>query len=254
VDYINSLFSLSGKRAIVTGSKRGLGKAMARALHFSGAKVIAIDKLDILDEPYESYKCNIENKKDIEKFIKHCNKKYDTIDILINNAGVGFAHNILEYPLEDWDKTYKVNLLAPFLITQGLAPLMIKNNKGSIINITSLNAEMAFPNNPAYPATKGGLKMLSKAFAYELAKNNIRVNNIGPGYFKTEFHKQDGRIEKLNWEDSIILRERSEKTLLGRWGEPEDIAGLVVFLCSDSSSYITGQDIYVDGGWLTKGL
>jgi NAD(P)-dependent dehydrogenase (short-subunit alcohol dehydrogenase family) len=113
---------------------------------------------------------------------------------------------------------------------------------------------MAFPNNPAYPATKGGLKMLSKAFAYELAKNNIRVNNIGPGYFKTEFHKQDGRIEKLNWEDSIILRERSEKTLLGRWGEPEDIAGLVVFLCSDSSSYITGQDIYVDGGWLTKGL
>lgn len=254
MDYINNLFSLSGKRAIVTGSKRGLGRTMARALHFSGAEVLAVDKLDILDEPYESYKCNIENKKDIEKLIEYCNKKYDTIDILINNAGVGFAHNILEYPLEDWDKTYKVNLLAPFLLTQGLAPLMIKNGKGSIINITSLNAEVAFPNNPAYPATKGGLKMLSKAFAYELAKHNIRVNNIGPGYFKTEFHKQDGRIEKLNWEDSVILKERSKKTLLGRWGEPEDIAGLAVFLCSDSSSYITGQDIYVDGGWLTKGL
>ena len=113
---------------------------------------------------------------------------------------------------------------------------------------------MAFPNNPAYPATKGGLKMMAKSFALELGKHDIRVNNIGPGYFKTEFHKQDGRIKKLNWEDSIILKERSMKTVLGRWGEPQDIVGLAVFLCSDSSSYITGQDIYVDGGWLIKGL
>ena len=147
-----------------------------------------------------------------------------------------------------------VNLRAPFLLMQGLSPLMIENGKGSIINITSLNAEMAFPNNPAYPAAKGGLKMMSKSFAYELGKYNIRVNNIGPGYFKTEFHKQDGRVEKLNWEDSVILKERSEKTLMGRWGEPQDVVGLAIFLSSDSSSYITGQDIYVDGGWLTKGL
>mgnify|MGYP006194349185 FL=1 len=131
---------------------------------------------------------------------------------------------------------------------------MMKNNKGSIINITSLNSEMAFPNNPAYPATEGGLKMLTKSFAYELGKYNVRVNNIGPGYFKTEFHKQDGRLDKLNWEDENILKERSAKTLLGRWGEPSDIEGLAVFLCSDCSSYITGQDIYVDGGWLTKGI
>ena len=231
-----------------------LGEAMAHALYSAGAQVLAVDKLKISDVPYESYKCNIEDRKDIEGLIEHCNQEYDTMDILINNAGVGFAHNILDYPFEDWDKTYKVNLLAPFLLTQAIAPLMIKNGKGSIINITSLNAEMAFPNNPAYPATKGGLKMLSKAFAYELAKNKIRVNNIGPGYFKTEFHKQDGRVEKLNWEDSVILRERSQKTLLGRWGSPKDVAGLAVFLCSDASSYITGQDIYVDGGWLTKGL
>ena len=95
---------------------------------------------------------------------------------------------------------------------------------------------------------------MSKSFALELGKYNIRVNNIGPGYFKTEFHKQGDRLEKLNWEDSVILRERAEKTLLGRWGEPDDVSGLVVFLCSDSSSYITGQDIYVDGGWLSKGL
>lgn len=254
MDYINKLFSLKGKIAIVTGTKRGIGFAIASALHNSGAEVLGVDKLEILDVPYESYKCDIENHSDIQELIDYCKKKYNTIDILVNNAGVGFAHNFLEYPLEDWETTYKVNLLAPFLLTQGLSPLIIKNGKGSIINITSLNSEVAFPNNPAYPATKGGLKMMSKSFALELGKYNIRVNNIGPGYFKTEFHKQDGRLEKLNWEDSIILKERSEKTILGRWGEPNDIVGLAVFLCSDSSSYITGQDIYVDGGWLTKGL
>jgi NAD(P)-dependent dehydrogenase (short-subunit alcohol dehydrogenase family) len=252
--YIEEMFSLRGKKAIVTGSKRGIGNEIARGLHLAGAEVLGIDKLDILNEPFESYKCNIENKDDIKKLIEDCNKKYDTIDILVNNAGVGFAHNFLDYPMEDWDTTYKVNLLAPFLVMQGFSPLLIKNGKGSIINITSLNSEKAFPSNPAYSATKGGLKMMSKSFALELGKYNIRVNNIGPGYFKTEFHKQGDRLEKLNWEDAIILRERSEKTILGRWGEPKDIVGLAIFLCSDSSDYITGQDIYVDGGWLTKGL
>lgn len=252
--YLENMFSLNGKIAIVTGAKRGIGRAVITALHNAGAQVLAVDKLEITGEPYDSYKCNIENSEDIEGLIDYCNDEYDTIDILVNNAGVGFGHDFLDYPLEDWEKTYRINLLAPFLLTQGLAPLMIKNNKGSIINITSLNSEMAFPNNPAYPSTKGGLKMLTKSFAYELGKYNIRANNIGPGYFKTEFHKQDNRLSKLNWEDESIAKERSVKTLLGRWGEPNDISGLAVFLCSDCSSYITGQDIYVDGGWLTKGL
>ena len=252
--YINKLFSLKGKNAVVTGAQRGLGNIIANALHSAGANVLGVDKNEIQNEPFEGYKCNIEHQQDIKMLIEYCEHKFDTLDILVNNAGVGFAHDFLKYPIEDWERTYKVNLLAPFLLTQGLAPLMIKNLSGSIINITSLNSELAFPNNPAYPATKGGLKMMSKSFALELGNYNIRVNNIGPGYFKTQFHRQDGRIEKLNWEDSVILRERSQKTILGRWGVPEDIAGLAIFLCSDSSSYITGQDIYVDGGWLTKGL
>ena len=254
MSYIDKLFSLKGKRAIVTGAQRGIGNAISNALHLAGADVLGVDKSEILEEPFENYKCNIENRNEIDNLIKYCNDKYETIDILVNNAGVGFAHNFLEYPIEDWETTYKVNLLAPFLLTQGLSPLLIKNNSGSIINITSLNSEVAFPNNPAYPASKGGLKLMSKSFALELGKYNIRVNNIGPGYFKTEFHKQGDRLEKLNWEDSTILKERSEKTFLGRWGETHDIIGLAIFLCSDASSYITGQDIYVDGGWLSKGL
>ena len=255
MSYVEELFSLQGKVAVVTGAKRGLGNSIACALASAGAEVLGVDKLFIADdEVFDSYQCNIEDPSDIQALIDHCKDRYDKIDILVNNAGVGFGHNFLEYPLEDWERTYKVNLLAPFLITQGLSPLLIANGKGSIINITSLNSEMAFPNNPAYPATKGGLKMMTKSFALELGKYNVRVNNIGPGYFKTEFHRQDNRLKKLNWEDKAILNERSEKTMLGRWGEPNDVAGLAVFLCSDASSYITGQDIYVDGGWLSKGL
>tara|TARA_R110002074_G_scaffold57834_2_gene142125 strand:- start:2463 stop:3227 length:765 start_codon:yes stop_codon:yes gene_type:complete len=254
MDFVGQMFSLKGKIAVVTGAKRGIGRAICKAFESAGATVLGVDKLEIVGETFDTLQCNIADPKSISKIVQFCNHNYGTVDILVNNAGVGFAHNFLDYPLEDWETTCMVNLRAPFLLMQGLSPLMIENGKGSIINITSLNAEMAFPNNPAYPAAKGGLKMMSKSFAYELGKYNIRVNNIGPGYFKTEFHKQDGRVEKLNWEDSVILKERSEKTLMGRWGEPQDVVGLAIFLSSDSSSYITGQDIYVDGGWLTKGL
>ena len=252
--FVEKMFSLKGKTAVITGAKRGIGNSICKAFEAAGATVLGIDKLEITGESFDTYQSNIADPESINKIVELCKEKYGTIDILVNNAGVGFAHDFLNYPLDDWEMTYMVNLRAPFLLMQGLSPLMIENGKGSIINITSLNAEMAFPNNPAYPAAKGGLKMMSKSFAYELGKHNIRVNNVGPGYFKTEFHKQDGRVEKLNWEDSVILRERSEKTILGRWGEPQDLVGLAIFLCSDSSSYITGQDIYVDGGWLTKGL
>ena len=118
---------------------------------------------------------------------------------------------------------------------------------GSIVNITSLNAELAFPNNPAYVTTKHGLKGLTKTLALELGRKNIRVNNVGPGYIKTE-------MTKKSWSNDTIHEERKKKTFLNRWGTPTDIAGTVLFLASDASSYITGQDIYVDGGWTAKGL
>ena len=139
--------------------------------------------------------------------------------------------------------TYEVNLLAPYLLTRGLSRDM---RSGSIINITSLNAELAFPKNPAYVTTKHGLKGLTKSLALELGYKNIRVNNIGPGYIKTE-------MTKKSWSNEKIHNERSKKTFLNRWGTPTDIAGAVLFLASDASSYITGQDIYVDGGWTAKG-
>jgi NAD(P)-dependent dehydrogenase (short-subunit alcohol dehydrogenase family) len=124
---------------------------------------------------------------------------------------------------------------------------MKKQKSGVIINITSINAELAFPNNPAYVSSKGGLKQLTKSLALDLGKYGIRVNNIGPGYIRTD-------MTKKSWLNKSRRKKIEEKTMLGRWGVSEDLSGLVIFLSSDSSSYITGQDFYVDGGWLAKGL
>jgi gluconate 5-dehydrogenase len=124
---------------------------------------------------------------------------------------------------------------------------MVEQQSGSIINITSINAERGFPGNPAYVAAKGALKQLSKALAVDLAPYGIRVNNIGPGYFHTD-------MTNGSWQDPERRAQRSNHTLLGRWGEGADLAGLVILLASPAAAYITGQDFYVDGGWLAKGL
>ena len=123
----------------------------------------------------------------------------------------------------------------------------MKKTGGSIINITSLNAELAFPNNPAYVAFKGGLKQLTKALALDLGQYNIRVNNIGPGYMKTD-------MTKKSWLNPKLRKARTSRILLNRWGEKEDIVGPCIFLASDASKYVTGHDLYVDGGWLANGL
>ena len=144
-------------------------------------------------------------------------------------------------------ETYNVDLKAPYVLSKMVAEEMKKKSNGSIINITSLNSELAFPDNPAYITMKGGLKQLTKSLAYDLGKHNIRVNNVGPGYMKTN-------MTKKSWSDPKTYEERKNKTVLQRWGKPSDLIGITVFLASDASSYITGQDIYVDGGWLIKGL
>ena len=169
------------------------------------------------------------------------------LDVLVNNAGVTFTHELSEYPDDAWSRTFDVNVEAPFQLAKRLSPLMKDSGGGSIINITSIGAELGFPNNPAYAAAKGALKQLTRALAADLGAYGIRVNNIGPGYFKTD-------MAQLSWNDPARRRARAERTLLGRWGEPDDLAGAVVFLASDASSFITGQSLYVDGGWRAKGL
>ena len=161
------------------------------------------------------------------------------------NAGTTASHSLSAYPDEAWDRTLRVDLEAPFRIIRAFAGMMRDQGEGSIINITSIVAELGAPDNPAYAAAKGGLKQLTKALALDLGPHGIRVNNVGPGYFRTD-------MTRYSWDDPQRREERTQRTMLGRWGQPEDLAGVVLLLASDASRYITGQDLYVDGGWLAK--
>ena len=258
MSYLESLFSLEGRVSIVTGAARGNGAAIAEALLRAGSAVLLADirpeELSRTTDRFKAenlravmYNCDVTNHLQLDALVELTLAEFGRIDILVNNAGVTHTGPILEYSEEAWEETYRVDLKAPFELSQRVGKIMKRRGAGVIINITSLNGELAFPNNPAYVAFKGALKHLSRSFALDLGQNGIRVNNIGPGYFVTEMTRQ-------TWEDPVLREDRKARTVLGRWGEPRDLAGTVVFLASDASSYITGQDIYVDGGWLIKGL
>jgi NAD(P)-dependent dehydrogenase (short-subunit alcohol dehydrogenase family) len=256
--YLDDLFSLKGKVALVTGATRGLGRAIAEALSRAGATVVltgsnperlaettrqfAAAGLHAVDFP-----CDLGDTEQITQLADFVLREQPRIDVLVNNAGVSFPHELLDYPDDAWQQTFRVNLEAPFQLARRMAPRMKEQGGGSMINITSIGAELGFPNNPAYVAAKGALKQLTKSLAFDLGPFGIRVNNLGPGYFHTD-------MANLSWSDPERREARAGRTLLGRWGEPEDLAGAVIFLASDASRYMTGQDLYIDGGWLAKGL
>jgi NAD(P)-dependent dehydrogenase (short-subunit alcohol dehydrogenase family) len=258
MNFLNNLFSLKNKIAVVTGAANGNGKSISEALLRAGAQVILVDidekNLQRTKKYFNKlhlkpliYCCDVTNSEKLGELCDFVLQKFHRIDILVNNAGITRGHEIFDYPEEFWDKTYETNLKAPFFLSQLFTKTMKKQKSGVIINITSINAELAFPNNPAYVSSKGGLKQLTKSLALDLGKYGIRVNNIGPGYIRTD-------MTKKSWLNKSRRKKIEEKTMLGRWGVSEDLSGLVIFLSSDSSSYITGQDFYVDGGWLAKGL
>jgi NAD(P)-dependent dehydrogenase (short-subunit alcohol dehydrogenase family) len=230
---------------IVTGAAKGNGRAISKAIEAAGAKVIRVDQLE-LEFNERNFVGQVTDQNLIDKVVSFCEKhQYETIS-LINNAGVSFPHEY-PYPIENWDKTIEVNLSAPFQWVEAFIPLFKKVSNSSIINITSLGAELAFPNNPAYIASKGGLKMLTKFYAKSLGRYGVRANNVAPGYIVTDMTHASYSNEKTK-------TNREAHTFLGRWGLPSDVANVCLFLCSDESRYITGQDICVDGGWTANGL
>lgn len=247
MNYLQKLFGLEGKAAIVTGAAGDIGNAIANGLRKAGANVISVDKDKKISEHDSFVNIDITNTKDVGFYINRILEQ-NKINILVNCAGITFANNLFDYKESDWEQTYQVNLKAPYNLSKLVAKNMIDNKiNGSIINITSLAAEVGLPDNPAYIAFKGALKQLTKSLAYDLGKYGIRANNIAPGYIHTNMTDKSYKDEQRN-------RLIKSKTLLNRWGEPDDIAGAVIFLASDASAYITGQDIIVDGGWLTKGI
>ena len=258
MSYLNELFSLREKVALVTGATRGLGRAMAEALLRAGATVVLsgsnADKLAETTRGFQQqglaalhHATDLADPGAVAELAQTLLAQQPRIDVLVNNAGVTFPHDVFDYPDDFWEKTFRVNLEAPFQLARRLAPRMKEQGGGSIINVTSIGAELGFPNNPAYGAAKGALKQLTKSLAFDLGPFGIRVNNLGPGYFHTD-------MANLSYADPERREARARRTLLGRWGEPEDLAGAVVFLASDASRFMTGQDLYIDGGWLAKGL
>ena len=256
-DYLQRLFSLDGRAAIVTGAARGNGRGLACALARAGARVLLVDRLaselaeveNALREEHltvKAYACDLTRDGAAAAVVSEALDHFGRVDVLVNNAGVTFGHEVVGYPDDLWKMTHDVNLKAPFDLARAAVPPMRAQGAGSIINITSLNAELGFPGNAAYVAFKGALKQLTKALALDLGPA-IRVNAIGPGYFRTD-------MTRKSWGDEVMREERSARTILGRWGVPDDLAGAVIFLASDASAYVTGIDLYVDGGWLAKGL
>ena len=248
---MEDIFSVKNKIFVITGAGSGIGNFLANELSNRSAIIFAIDKKFLKSSKKKNYftiKCDITNKSQLEKTCKKIFEQKKKIDVLINNAGITMPNNSSnDYSLENWKKTLDVNLTGSFLCAQAIGKIMKKQRSGSIINITSINAELGFPKNPAYVASKGGLKMLTKSLAKDLGKYGIRVNNLGPGYFVTNMTKNSYKNKK-----SKLAREKH--TLLGRWGEISDLVGPCVFLSSNASEYVTGQDLYVDGGWTANGL
>jgi NAD(P)-dependent dehydrogenase (short-subunit alcohol dehydrogenase family) len=252
------LFDLTGKVAIVTGAARGNGYAIARGFAHSRASVIMAD---VLDEQLADSASKITNAghtaipitidltrpEQINHLVEEAIVKYGRIDILVNCAGVTFGAPSEDYPEELWNRTLEINLLAIFRLTKLVAQQMIKQKSGSIINITSIGAVLGFPNNPAYQASKGALQQLTRAWACDWAKYNIRVNNLCPGYFHTA-------MTAKSYANPDIRRMRASRCMLNRWGNPDELIGPAIFLASDASSYMTGSDLFIDGGWVRTGL
>ncbi len=250
------LFDLSGRIALITGSSRGLGLTLATGLGQAGATLVlngrneetlhrAVNKLCSEGINVSGYAFSVVDKDCIKKQVQKIEKDLGPIDILINNAGIQKRAPIVEIEEVVWQEVIDINLTGVFLTSQQVAKGMIDRGKGKIINICSLQSEVGRPSIAPYTASKGAVKMLTRAMSVEWAQYNIQVNGIGPGYFATE-------MNTALIEDPVFDSWIKSRTPARRWGEPEELIGAAVFLASDASSFVTGQIIYVDGGVLAS--
>lgn len=250
---------LAGKVAIVTGGANGIGRAICAAFAAEGASVMIADideeagaqaaaDIEALGGAVRYCYCDVGERLDIRNVLCETRNAFEHVDVLVNNAGIALAGDILTLKEDDFDKVIRTNLKGSFLMSQQVAAEMVAQVQagrapGAIINLSSVNAVVAIAAQTAYAASKGGIKQLTEAMALALAPHGIRVNAIGPGSIETAM--LESVADNVKAKEGILTR-----TPLGRIGQPEEIAAIAVFLASDEASYVTGQTIYADGGRL----
>lgn len=251
------LFNLKGKTALVTGCKRGIGKAMAEALAEAGADIIGVSAnlelensevskaVEASGQKFYAHQCDFQDRNSLKNFIEIVKIKHPVIDILVNNAGTILRKPIAEHPDEYWDEVVAVNQTAPFILTREIGRDMVERGSGKVIFTASLLTFQGGITVPGYAASKGAIGQLTKAFANEWAGKGVNVNAIAPGYISTD------NTTALRADEN---RSRSimERIPAGRWGEAEDFKGPVVFLASPASAYMHGTVMTVDGGWMGR--
>jgi NAD(P)-dependent dehydrogenase (short-subunit alcohol dehydrogenase family) len=251
------LFKLHGKTAWITGGSKGLGLQMANALAGVGANIVissrhADESIAAAKEIAEQHKvraigaaADVTKPAEVQAVVNHAERELGGIDILVNNAGINIRKSTLDMPLEDWQAVMDINLNGPFICTKAAAPGMIKKNWGRVIYMSSMLGQVGLAARPPYTASKAALILLAKTQALEWAKNGITVNCICPGPFGTEMNKP-----LLN--DPVAYQSFVSKIPMGRWGEIHEIDGVIIFLASPASSYVTGTAITIDGGWTAQ--
>jgi glucose 1-dehydrogenase len=249
---------LQDKVAIITGAATGIGQAIAIRFAQEGAKVVVdyIGNPDVPGKTEEQIKAagdqsiavaaDVSKPDQVQALIDAAIKEYGRLDIVVNNAGIETKAPFVDFPLDHLQKILAVNLVGPFLMAQAGARQMIKQGEGGrIINISSVHEDLPMPTNAAYCASKGGLRMLTRTIAVELAKDKITVNNIGPGAVYTPI---DADIQANPEIEKLLMAEIP----LNRWGKPEEIAGLAAYLASEEAGYVTGSTFFIDGGMLRQ--
>ncbi|GAA5219777.1 SDR family NAD(P)-dependent oxidoreductase [Membranihabitans marinus] len=253
---IDHLFNLENKTALVTGCKRGIGKAMAEALAEAGANIIGVSmslepgsevekSVKSLGREFTPYQCDFGNRAALEEFIKSVKVNHNTIDILVNNAGTILRDPAVQHSDEYWDRVIAVNQTAPFILTREFGKDMVARGSGKIIFTASLLTFQGGITVPGYAASKGAIGQMTKAFANEWAGKGVNVNAIAPGYISTD--NTQALRENPDRSRSIL-----ERIPAGRWGLPEDFKGPTIFLASQASDYMHGTVMTVDGGWMGR--
>jgi len=250
--------------ALVTGAARGIGEATAVGFSQAGYQVVGVDQIEqvgasglktaIAREGLVYAKCDVGDERQVERLVGQIVDQFETIDVLVNNAGVVLTKPLTETDLDDFERIFGVNVGGPFLMCKHVVPVMRRNRRGSIVNLASVSAYVGSVNNVLYCASKGAVLAFTKALAVELAQDGIRVNSISPGYIDTPMLRDDlaaqSRLTGLALEE-IVKREEGGQ-LFKRFASPTEVAEAIFFLANDGASFITGADLLVDCGWVAR--